>query len=259
MSDPPTLNITESSPATSYSVLCKGCKSTLPLSLFLHPVDGSCYRLRMQCKRCINKSSKHWRTHREDIKAARATREHDAERITCVCGVSINVRHRTKHCLSKRHLSVVAVLREHNALPSNASVSIGPTSATAVAERKKPLREEVESQILAYQQRLAANDAVRERRSSLFASLKSPTQHFTTTALVAETIQPEVTSNVDGDRIPPTEPVSSRGDHSKYAEHGDNDDENTAMPLSIVQAANVDNDSKAAGLNGYKLSLHKVL
>ena len=225
MSDPPTLDITESSPATSYSVLCKGCKSILPLSLFLHPVDGSCYRLRMQCKRCINKSSKHWRAHREDIRAARATREADAERITFVCGISINVRHRTKHCQSKRHLSVVAVLREHNALPSNNSVSIGPTSAPAVAERKKQtLREEVESQILAYQQRLAANDVVRERRSSVVASLKSPTQLITTTASTAETVEPELKSTV--------EPTRSPGEHVYHAGYGDGDEKAASTDAS---------------------------
>jgi hypothetical protein len=96
MRDQSTLDNVNSDSIDSYRVLCKECRATLPLHLFLHPVDPSCYRVRVQCKRCIEKSVKNWRAHREDIKAARATRERDRGRITCVCGTSINTRYRAQ-------------------------------------------------------------------------------------------------------------------------------------------------------------------
>ena len=182
LSNPDNVN---STPVDSCRVLCKGCKHILPLPLFLHPVDESCHRLRMQCKRCLNKSNKHWRVHRDDIKAARATRERDAERITCVCGTSINVRHRVKHCQTKRHLSVVAVLREHRALSPKASAFTIPASASAPspapATEPKGLspQEELHEVMAAIEQDLAAQQALRERRRSL---LRSPGPLPTTTA-----------------------------------------------------------------------------
>ena len=183
LSNPDNVN---STPVDSCRVLCKGCKSILPLALFLHPVDESCHRLRMQCKRCLNKSNKHWRAHRDDIKAARTTRKTDAERITCVCGISINVRHRAKHCQTKRHLSVVTVLREHNALSSNAGASITPA-----AERKdQTLQEEVEAFLAAIEQRQAADDALHERCRSLPIPPDSPTLQAATTALTAPRFDP---------------------------------------------------------------------
>ncbi len=192
----------------SYRVLCKGCTSILPLPLFLHPVDDSCYRVRMQCKRCINKSQKHWRTNRDDIKAARATRERNIERVTCVCGISINVRHRTKHCQSKRHLSVVAVLREHNALPSNAAASITPA-----AERKDPtLQEEVEAFLAAMEQRQAADDAHHEGCRSLPIPPDSPTLQAATTALTAPQFDPLTASAAN----PHIELAQSSDEHTSH-------------------------------------------
>ena len=93
-------------------VLCKGCRLVLPIHSFLCSVDGTkCYRLRLQCRACINKSTKHYRAHREDLKAARQLREQQSERVTCVCGVSIYAHHREKHYLTKRHQTVTALLQ----------------------------------------------------------------------------------------------------------------------------------------------------
>ena len=93
-------------------VLCKGCRLVLPIHSFICSVDGTkCYRLRLQCRSCINKSTKHYRAHREDLKAARRLREQRAERVTCVCGVSIYAHHREKHYLTKRHQTVTALLQ----------------------------------------------------------------------------------------------------------------------------------------------------
>ena len=93
-------------------MLCKGCRLVLPIQSFLFSVDGTkCYRLRLQCRACINKSTKHYRAHREDLKGARRLREQQAERVTCVCGVSIYAHHREKHYLTKRHQTVTALLQ----------------------------------------------------------------------------------------------------------------------------------------------------
>ena len=98
--------------ADAIPVLCKGCRLVLPIHSFLCSVDGvKCYRLRLQCRSCINKSTKHYRAHREDLKAARQLRERQAERVTCVCGVSIYAHHREKHYLTKRHQTVTALLQ----------------------------------------------------------------------------------------------------------------------------------------------------
>ena len=137
MSDQTTLDRANSDSIDSYRVLCKGCKATLSLHLFLHPVDPSCCRIRMQCKRCIEKSLKNRRAHREHINAARAIRERDRERITCVCGTSINARYRAQHCKSKRHLSIVAVLREHNAVFPDVSASITPPAKLAADQESQ--------------------------------------------------------------------------------------------------------------------------
>jgi hypothetical protein len=182
-SDPSTLDSRLATSIHSYRVLCKGCNATLPLPLFLHPIDASSYRVRVQCKRCVAKSAKHWRAHREDIKAARATRERDSERITCVCGTSINVRHRTKHCQSKRHLSVVAVLRQHNALSTHTSACIDTAPAPAAEQEGCTPQEEFDEVIAAIEQELA-----RERRRSLPQLPHSSTVLVATTEATAPTI-----------------------------------------------------------------------
>jgi hypothetical protein len=150
----------------SYSVLCNGCGATQPLLLFLHPVDPSCYRVRVQCTRCIAKSVKHWRAHREDITAARATRERDRGRIICECGTSISARYRAQHCKSKRHLSVVAVLRQHNALPVGTSSSTHPPPAMAVQPASHTADEEFDALLAAAERDLAARDALLEQYRS---------------------------------------------------------------------------------------------
>ena len=166
MSDQPPLNNADSASVDSYRVLCKGCRTIQPLPLFLCPVDTSCYRVRMQCKRCIDKSVQYWRAHREDLKAARATRERDCERITCVCGTSITVRHRAKHCQSKRHLSVVAVLRQHNKLPPSISASIIPTSPPAAERECYTLQDEFTEVLAIAEKSMATYEALREQRCS---------------------------------------------------------------------------------------------
>jgi hypothetical protein len=173
MSDPSTLDVFDSTAIDSYRVLCKGCKSTLPLEMFLHKIDVTCYRVNVQCKRCLYKSRKNWRAHKDDIKAARATRERVCERITCVCGVSINTRYRVQHCKSKRHLSVVAILRQHNASLPYASALITPasTSAPTVERESRMSQQEFEQgfdQVFAAaEQEHAAYEALRSRRLSL--------------------------------------------------------------------------------------------
>jgi hypothetical protein len=49
-------------------------------------VDLACYRLRRQCWRCVTKSKKHYEPSKDDIKAARAVRERDRERISVRAG-----------------------------------------------------------------------------------------------------------------------------------------------------------------------------
>ena len=221
MNNPSNRDNINSTLVDSYRVLCKGCTSILPLPLFLHPVDDSCYRVRMQCKRCINKSQKHWRTNRDDIKAARATRERNIERVTCVCGISINVRYRTKHCQSKRHLSVVAVLREHNALPSNAAASNTP----AGAERKGQTLQEVEAFIAATEQRLATNDALRERRRSLSTPPEPSPLHRTTPAWIPPPFESWMKSTADSAATPRAELAQSSGENISHLQHGESENE----------------------------------
>ena len=106
-------------PVTEYLIWCKGCQSIQRFSSFLSPVDSTCYRVHVQCRRCLQKSTENYRKHREDIKAARLAREQVHERVACVCGVTIHVRYRDKHCKSKRHLTVVApVSYTHLTLPT---------------------------------------------------------------------------------------------------------------------------------------------
>jgi hypothetical protein len=175
MSDQSTTVGSNSASVDSYRVLCKGCGIPQPLAMFLHQVDEACHRLNMQCRRCLYKSAKHWREHRQDIKEARATRERDSERITCVCSASINVRHRVKHCQSKRHQSVVAVLRQHNALSPTPSTVICPSPPTSAAQRgSRTFQEEFDEVVAAVEKELAAGQALRERRRSLPRST-SPT------------------------------------------------------------------------------------
>jgi hypothetical protein len=166
----------------SYAVLCKGCKATQPLQMFLHKIDPTCYRVSLQCRRCLNKSTKHWRANREDIKAARATRERDCERIACVCGISISARYRTQHCKSKRHLSVVAILLQHNALSLNPSTVICPSPPTSAAQRdSRSFQEEFDEVVAAVEQELAAGEALRR---SLPRSTSPPSVHEQTTSSV---------------------------------------------------------------------------
>ena len=91
-------------------VWCGGCRAVRPLSAFLHRLDQASYRLNVQCRACLGKSSRHYRKHCDDIKAARQVREQQSERVMCVCGVSIHTQYRDKHCQSKRHRTVVALL-----------------------------------------------------------------------------------------------------------------------------------------------------
>ena len=53
----------------------------------MYRVDDTCYRMSLQCHRCLHKSSEHYRIHRADIKAARAMRERVIER------TDVRVRH----------------------------------------------------------------------------------------------------------------------------------------------------------------------
>ena len=68
---------------------CAGCRTIQPIALFLDTVDPACYRVRRQCRRCVNKSQKHWRERREHIKATRIARERECERLTCVCRIQL--------------------------------------------------------------------------------------------------------------------------------------------------------------------------
>lgn len=160
-----TTDVTSSPSIDSYRALCKGCRAAQPLTVFLHQVDPSCYRLRLQCRRCIQKSTKYWRDHRADIKAARASRERDCERITCVCGISINARYRTQHCRSKRHASVVSILRQHNALsPNDSSASVISPPAPSSLRETRNLQEEFEEAMAALEREFPTQQ---EQRSSL--------------------------------------------------------------------------------------------
>jgi hypothetical protein len=176
--------------ATSFPVLCKGCNTVHPVARFLHRVDPTCYRLRLQCWRCLEKSSKRWRAHREEIKATRAARERDYERITWVCGVSINAQYRDKHGLSKRHLSVVALLHQHSALLSEPGAPIIPPPAPAALPAQAANRmhrtfdEEVEDTIAALEKELTTSHALRSRRVSLPRSLDLPILYAPTASSV---------------------------------------------------------------------------
>ena len=123
---------------TDLPIWCKGCKSIQRFSSFLYKLDPECYRLHLQCDRCLHKSSENYRKHREDIKATRIAREQELERVACVCGVTINVRHRDKHCRSKRHQSVVALLRNASLTPPAAA---GALVLSDVAQQQQALLE----------------------------------------------------------------------------------------------------------------------
>jgi hypothetical protein len=86
----------------SFPVWCRGCRSVQPVAAILRKVD-SCYRVRQQCGKCITKSTKHYHAHRAGIRAAREMRQQDCERVACVCGLTINVKHREKQYHTKRH------------------------------------------------------------------------------------------------------------------------------------------------------------
>ena len=118
---------------TALPIWCKGCRSIQPFSSFLYKLDLMCYRLHLQCRPCLHKSMEHYRKHREDIKAARMAREQEDERLTCVCGVTIKARHREKHCQTKRHRSVVALLRNASANPPAAPAAAADEGASVVS------------------------------------------------------------------------------------------------------------------------------
>ncbi len=125
-----------------------------------------CYRVHVQCRLCLQKSTENYRKHREDIKTARLAREQVHERVACVCGVTINVRYREKHCRSKRHQAVVALL--NNAM-SNAPAG-GATAAavkdTSSANRASAVTEEEQHQVPP-----AVPTAVRSRLSAVAAEV----------------------------------------------------------------------------------------
>jgi predicted secreted protein len=125
---------------TALPIWCKGCRSIQPFSSFLFKLDLLCYRVHVQCRQCLHKSTKHYRKHREDIKAARQAREQEDERITCVCGVTINARYRDKHCQTKRHQSVVALLRDAASPAAAAATSSGAASVNRAVHSEEPER-----------------------------------------------------------------------------------------------------------------------
>lgn len=114
------------------NVLCKGCRLLLPVRSFLYSVDDmKCYLVRKQCMSCTSKSTQHYREHQEDIEATRQLRKRQAERVTCVCGVSIYAAHRGKHYQTKRHLTVAALLHTSR---NNDALKPPPTISTATFE-----------------------------------------------------------------------------------------------------------------------------
>jgi hypothetical protein len=126
---------------TALPIWCKGCRSIQLFSSFLYKLDLMCYRVHLQCRQCLHKSMESYRKHREDIKAARQAREQEDERLTCVCGVTIKARHREKHCQTKRHQSVVALLRNATSIPAAAAAAEGASSPNrAVVTRGVPER-----------------------------------------------------------------------------------------------------------------------
>ena len=123
---------------TALPIWCKGCRSIQPFSSFLYKLDLMCYRVHLQCRQCLHKSTENYRKHREDIKAARQAREQEDERLTCVCGVTIKARHREKHCQTKRHQSVVALLRNAGVNPPAAHSAAA--EGASVVSRAEPER-----------------------------------------------------------------------------------------------------------------------
>ena len=121
-------------PIAEYPIWCKGCRTIQRFSSFLTYVDPACYRVHVQCRQCLQKSTESYRRHRDDIKAARQAREQVCERVACVCGVTINVRYRDRHCQSKRHQTVVALLRYANARPPAPAEAEGGPSASGAPE-----------------------------------------------------------------------------------------------------------------------------
>jgi hypothetical protein len=142
--------------SNSFPVWCAGCRTIQPIALFLDTVDPACYSVRRQCRRCVNKSQKHWRERREHIKAARIARERECERLTCVCGIQINARYRDKHCQSKRHQSIVALIRQHNALtPHHASSASPPAAPPPAAVPIADGLDDLDQKIQAYERQLS--------------------------------------------------------------------------------------------------------
>ena len=125
-------------PIAEYPIWCKGCRSIQRFSSFLTYVDPACYRVHVQCRQCLQKSTENYRRHREDIKAARLAREVVQERVACVCGVTINVRYRDKHCRSKRHQTVVALLRNTSPGAPHAAEGAPSTNMAPAATEETP-------------------------------------------------------------------------------------------------------------------------
>ena len=121
-------------PISDYPIWCKGCRTIQRFASFLTFVDPACYRVHVQCRQCLQKSTDNYQRHREDIKAARLARERVHERVACVCGVTINVQYREKHCRSKRHQSVVALLNKARSSPP----AVATPAATATVEGTAP-------------------------------------------------------------------------------------------------------------------------
>ena len=246
---------------------CKGCRTIQRFSSFLTYVDPGCYRVHVQCLLCLQKSTDNYRKHREDIKMARLAREQVHEHVACVCGVTINVRYREKHCRSKRHQAVVALLNNamlnapaggapaaavanpssanrapivtngeqhqmapavpsavrsrhrpsmkrldqsstssaeiQTCTPDNASATISAASAPARAERNdQPLQEEIGESLVAVEQRLAAQQALHERRRSLSRALEPSTLHVETTRVTVPPLDPFVVTDTDSAATP---------------------------------------------------------
>ena len=134
-------------PIAEYPIWCKGCRSIQRFSSFLTYVDPGCYRVHVQCRLCLQKSTDNYRKHREDIKTARLAREQVHERVACVCGVTINVRYRNKHCRSKRHQSVVALLNNASSSAPAGGTTAAVVKDTSIANRASAVTEEEQHQV----------------------------------------------------------------------------------------------------------------
>ena len=136
-------------PIAEYPIWCKGCRSIQRFSSFLTYVDPGCYRVHVQCRLCLQKSTDNYRKHRDDIKTARLAREQVHERVACVCGVTVNVRYRNKHCRSKRHQSVVSLLNIANpSAPAGGLVAvIAAAKGASSASRVPVVTEETQQEV----------------------------------------------------------------------------------------------------------------